>query len=118
MQLIPFIHQYGYFGLMGILVLGIVGLPLPDETILTAVGFLVYRGHLSYFPSLLAGVAGGAIGISLSYAMGAVIGRPLILKYGAILHLSEQKLAKVEGYFERYGGITLIGGFFIPGVRH
>ncbi|MHB1629003.1 MAG: DedA family protein [Bacilli bacterium] len=112
------IHHYGYIGLTGILVLGIVGLPLPDETILTAVGYFVYRGDLAYFPALLAGVAGGAIGITLSYLVGALLGRPLVLRFGRCLHITDKSLLRVERYLERYGSLTLFGGFFIPGVRH
>jgi len=117
-HLLMWIHQYGYAGLSALLILGIVGLPLPDETILTAVGYLVFRGHLSYFPSLLAGVLGGAIGITLSYLIGSLFGRPLLLRVGHHLHVKEASLQRIERYFEKYGGVTLIVGFFIPGVRH
>lgn len=117
-HLLMWIHQYGYAGLSALLILGIVGLPLPDETILTAVGYLVFRGHLSYFPSLLAGVLGGAIGITLSYLIGSLFGRPLLLRVGRHLHVKEARLQRIERYFEKYGGVTLIAGFFIPGVRH
>ncbi len=117
-QIIQLVHNYGYFGLAGILILGIVGLPLPDETILTAVGYLVYRGHLSYFPALFAGISGASVGITISFLIGVLVGRPLILVYGRYLHITEKKLQTIEKYFDRYGGITLIVGFFIPGVRH
>lgn len=117
-HLLLWIHQYGYAGLAAILVLGIVGLPLPDETILTAVGYLIYRGHLDYLPSVMAGIIGGCIGITLSYAVGAWVGRPLILRLGRHLHLTERRMQRVERYFARYGGVSLIVGFFVPGVRH
>ena len=112
------IHNYGYMGLSGILVLGIVGLPLPDETLLTAVGYLVYRGHLSYFPALLAGILGASAGITVSYLMGRFFGRPVIVHYGKRIGLSESRLAAVETFFDRYGGASLLIGLFIPGVRH
>ena len=35
------ISHYGYFGLFSLLMLGIVGLPVPDETLLTFAGYLV-----------------------------------------------------------------------------
>lgn len=117
-HLLVWIHQYGYVGLAGILILGIVGLPLPDETILTAVGYLIYRGHLAYLPSLLSGIIGGGIGITLSYAAGAWIGRPLLLRLGRHVGLTEPRMATVERYFDKYGSVSLIAGFFVPGVRH
>lgn len=118
LHLLAWIHQYGYIGLAGLLVLGIVGLPLPDETLLTAVGYLIYRGDLQYVPSLVAGVVGGSIGITISYVVGYRVGRPLILWAGRYLHLTEKRFARVERYFERYGALTLLLGFFVPGVRH
>jgi membrane protein DedA with SNARE-associated domain len=36
--------QYGYFGIYGLLMLGIFGLPLPDETLLLFCGFLGFEG--------------------------------------------------------------------------
>lgn len=117
-ELVGFIHHYGYIGLTAILILGIVGLPLPDETILTAVGYFVYKGSLLYFPSLFFGILGGLLGITLSYALGVFIGRPLVVRYGRYIHITEKLLIRVEQYFEKYGAVTLFGGFFIPGVRH
>ncbi len=117
-ELLGLIHHYGYIGLTAILILGIVGLPLPDETILTAVGYFVYRGNLSYFPALFFGIFGAVLGITLSYSLGVFIGRPLLLRYGRYVHVTEYSLQRVERYFGKYGAITLFGGFFIPGVRH
>jgi membrane protein DedA with SNARE-associated domain len=37
------IAQYGYVALLGLLMLGIVGLPIPDETLLTFAGYLVFK---------------------------------------------------------------------------
>jgi len=41
------IEHYGYFGIILILVGGIVGLPLPDEIFLTYVGYRAYIEKLS-----------------------------------------------------------------------
>ncbi|PWI58938.1 DedA family protein [Sulfoacidibacillus thermotolerans] len=117
-ELLALIHHYGYIGLTAILILGIVGLPLPDETILTAVGYFVYKGSLSYFPALFFGILGASLGITLSYALGVFIGRPLLLRYGRYLHITEKSLDRVERYFKKYGAVTLFAGFFVPGVRH
>ena len=100
------------------MVLGIVGLPLPDETLLTAVGYLVYRGQMAYFPSVIAGVIGAISGITFSFALGSFVGRAFLIRIGKFLHINEKKLLKAEIWLEKYGGYALFGGFFIPGVRH
>ncbi len=101
-----------------LLVLGIVGLPLPDETLLIAVGYLVYRGYLQYVPALLAGSIGASAGITLSYVIGLWVGRPVLLRYSRVTRLSDRRLKRAEDFVQRYGGAALVLGFFLPGVRH
>ena len=45
-QILAWITQYGYLAIFGGLVFGIVGLPVPDETLLTFTGYLIFKGHL------------------------------------------------------------------------
>ena len=61
-----FIQHYGYAGIFSSLMLGIAGLPIPDETILSFVGYLIYKGHLQLFPALTAAFFGSVSGITLS----------------------------------------------------
>lgn len=110
--------QYGYFGLFGLLVLGIVGLPLPDETLLTFVGLLIQQGKMSFFPALIWAALGSWLGITLSYILGRVLGQGIINRFGRLLHLTEEKVLRMEEYMERYGSLMLFFGYFIPGVRH
>jgi membrane protein DedA with SNARE-associated domain len=112
------LEQYGYFGLFGLLVLGIVGLPLPDETLLTIVGLMIKQGHMNFASAFLAAVLGSWLGISLSYILGRVLGQGIINRFGRLLHLTEEKVLRMEEYMERYGSLMLFFGYFIPGVRH
>ena len=45
-HILSWITEYGYAAIVGLLMLGIVGLPVPDETLLTFTGYLVFRGNL------------------------------------------------------------------------
>lgn len=44
--LISYINQYGYLGLYIILGISILGLPIPDETLIVFIGFLTIKGNL------------------------------------------------------------------------
>ena len=44
--LLEWLSQWGYAGLFGLLVFGIIGLPIPDETLLVFSGYLVSQGRL------------------------------------------------------------------------
>ena len=112
------ISHYGYLGLFLLLVLGIVGLPVPDETLLTYVGYLVFRGRMRFIPTVAAAFLGSVGGISLSYGLGRTLGHQVILRYGRFLHITPSRLEVVHGWFARAGRWTLTFGYFVPGVRH
>jgi membrane protein DedA with SNARE-associated domain len=65
-----FNEHFGYFGIIIVLFGGIVGLPIPDEVLLTYVGYNVFQGKLTYIPYLLCTFVGSIGGISLSYFIG------------------------------------------------
>jgi membrane protein DedA with SNARE-associated domain len=112
------IAHYGYAAIFGLLVLGIVGLPVPDETLLTFTGFLVFQGRLKLPLAYVSAVAGSLCGITLSYGLGRAFGLPLIHRYGRYLHITEEHVSKAHAWFERVGHWSLTFGYFIPGVRH
>jgi LPXTG-motif cell wall-anchored protein len=116
--ILHWISQYGYFGIFALLVLGIVGLPVPDETLLTFAGYLVYRGQLRPVPTYLAALLGSMCGITVSYTLGRLTGYLLIEKYGARLHIKMERVHRVHDWFHRVGGFALTFGYFVPGVRH
>ena len=61
MQHIDFlIEHFGYLGIIVVLIGGIVGLPIPDEVLLTYVGYIVFQGKLKYILSLLSAFSGAA----------------------------------------------------------
>ena len=117
-HVLAWIAQYGYLAIFSLLVLGIVGLPVPDETLLTFTGYLVFRGHLSLPLAFLSAFAGSACGITLSYTLGRIFGIILIHRYGRYLRITEEHVEKAHAWFRRAGHWSLTIGYFIPGVRH
>ncbi len=117
-QVLAWISHHGYPAIFCLLVLGIVGLPVPDETLLTFTGYMIYAGHFKPVPAYLSVLAGTICGISLSYYLGRTFGLALIHRFGKYMHLTEERLAKAHGFFERVGHWSLTFGYFVPGVRH
>lgn len=113
-----FLSQYGYAGLFGLLVLGIVGLPVPDETLLVLTGYLVSQGHLHPLWAFLAALLGSGCGITLSYIIGRTLGYRFVTRHGKWVHLTEDRIDKIHRWFDRLGHWLLVVGYFIPGVRH
>lgn len=117
-SLIDWLSQYGYGGLFALLMLGIVGLPIPDETLLVFSGYLISSGKLHPFLTFLTGFAGAASGISASYWLGRTLGHKAVGRYGKYIHLTPGRLDAVQRWFDKIGNWLLSVGYFIPGVRH
>ena len=117
-QVLAWITQYGYVAIFSLLVLGIVGLPVPDETLLTFTGYLVFQGHMWIGGAFLAAFLGSACGITLSYTLGRTFGLKLIHRYGRYLRITEEHVHKAHAFFRKAGHWSLTFGYFIPGVRH
>ncbi|MGH9665886.1 MAG: DedA family protein, partial [Bryobacteraceae bacterium] len=113
-----FVSTYGYVGLYLMLMLGIVGLPIPDETLLVFSGYLISKGTLQPVPTLLTALSGSATGITVSYVLGRTLGLGVIHRFGKYLHVTDARLAMVHRWFDRTGHWALVAGYFIAGVRH
>ncbi|WLV25026.1 DedA family protein [Aciduricibacillus chroicocephali] len=112
------IAQYGYISIIFILGIGIVGLPVPDEVLLTYLGYLTSDGDMYFIPAFLCSLAGAICGISISYILGSKLGEPFLKKYGPKLFIKEETVRKTRKLFGKYGAFVLIFCYFIPGVRH
>lgn len=117
-HVILWITQYGYIALFFLLMLGIVGLPIPDETLMVFCGALIQRGTFQAGPTWLTAFAGSICGITLSYLIGRTLGMTVVLRYGKYIHLTPDRLNKVLNWFERIGHWALFAGYYIAGVRH
>jgi membrane protein DedA with SNARE-associated domain len=110
--------QYGSIALFVLLTLGIIILPVPEETMMVIAGVLMHNKTLQIFPTVLAALLGSICGISISYLLGRTAGSFLVLKYGKWIGLTEKRYRKAHNWFERFGKWTLPIGYFVPGVRH
>jgi membrane protein DedA with SNARE-associated domain len=117
-QVLAWITEYGYIAIYCLLMLGIVGLPVPDETLLTFTGYLIFKGRLSLPLAFASALAGSATGITLSYWLGRTFGLTLVHRYGKYLRIREDQLTRAHYWFERVGHWGLTFGYFVPGVRH
>ncbi|BAU27011.1 membrane protein DedA with SNARE-associated domain [Aneurinibacillus soli] len=117
-QLDYLLAHYGYFGIVLALVGGIVGLPLPDEIVLTYVGYNIYQGKMLYALSVVSAVIGALTGITISYLLGIKLGSPFLKKFGPKIHITEKKIERTQALFNKFGPFLLFIGYFIPGVRH
>jgi len=117
-HILAWITEYGYAAIIGLLMLGVVGLPVPDETLLTFTGYLVFRGTFRLPWAFAAALTGSACGITISYLLGRIFGLKLIHRYGRYVRITEEHVEKAHVWFRKAGHWSLTLGYFIPGVRH
>ncbi|KLU62571.1 inner membrane protein YqjA [Peptococcaceae bacterium CEB3] len=115
-QVILFITHYSYYGLYLVLGVSILGIPLPDEFIMTYVGFLTYVGKLNPVLAIASAAVGSMSGITLAYWLGRLF-HDRVQAY-LERHAGGERLEKVLHWYHRQGGKLLTAGYFIPGVRH
>lgn len=119
MELIDaWIESYGYFAIYGMLVLGIVGLPIPDETMLTFAGYSIFAGRLDPATTWCVALAGSISGITISYWIGRTAGQAVLLKHGRRVGITQPRINRVHLWFNRAGHWTLTFGYFVAGFRH
>lgn len=116
-MLLGIIEQYGYLALFFMLWLGIVGLPIPDELVVAAGGFLASRGILDPFYAFLAGYFGVASGLTIGYLLGRWFGKP-ILRRLARKPKMHAYIVKSSALIEKYGTFSLCISYLLPVVRH
>jgi membrane protein DedA with SNARE-associated domain len=117
--LLTWVHQYGPIALFVLLALGIIILPIPDESLMVAAGFLIGNGDLKPIPTILAAILGAWCGITISYLIGVYISPYIIsTRLGAWLGLQGPHFIRTQAWFNRVGKWSLVFGYFIPGFRH
>jgi membrane protein DedA with SNARE-associated domain len=115
---VSLVDQYGYVGLFLALTLGNVGAPVGSEIVLPVAGGLTATGHLSaLWLTIAVAVAAELAGESIAYAVGRFGGVPVIERFGRYVGLHHQHLARIHGFFERYGTFAIFICRFLPFVR-
>ncbi len=95
---------------------GVIGVPGSEPTMLFA-GFNVFQGHLTMVGVIVFGVIGDMAGASTAYGIGYFGRRELVERHGNKLHISERRLDRAHGWFERFGPPVIVFSRCIPFAR-
>jgi membrane protein DedA with SNARE-associated domain len=93
-------------------------LPVPSEAIIPLAAQRAHaNGHLSLTGVVLAGTLGSWVGATIVYWVARLAGRPLLLRYGRFVRVTEEKLQAAERWSRRFGSFGVLAGRMLPGVR-
>ena len=109
---------YGLVAILAFLETGaFVGLVAPGEFTVLLGGAVAGQGDIS-LPLILAITWLSAfLGDTVSFLLGARLGREFLIKHGERVRITPERLKQVEDYFAKHGGKTIIIGRFIGLVR-
>lgn len=92
--------------------------PIPSEIILPLAGFAAGRGEFSVWSAIIWTTAGSVVGALALYLIGMLCSDGWVRRTIARMPLvSEDDVAKAEGWFDRHGRASVFWGRMIPGVR-
>ena len=111
------LESFGYFAISFLIIIGSLGIPLPEESILLLSGYLASTGFFKLWWVIVFGLIGTFIGDNLAYWLARKKGLNFMLKYGELFSLQKKHLKKAEDFFKRHGGKAVFLSRFIIGFR-
>lgn len=114
------ISDYLYLGVFLAGIIETVFPPVPTMAIYPFAGFIAAQNKMNLFEVIGLGVAGGlgaTIGSTIIYFVCIKLGRTALLRYLKYVRISEEKLAKIERWFEKYGDKAVFLGRMVPVLR-
>jgi membrane protein DedA with SNARE-associated domain len=111
------VAHWGYGAIFALVVLGNIGVPVPENSVLWVAGYLVWKGRLQLPLVLLVGIVGAVVGDNLGYWIGRRYGQPAVERYGHWAHLTPSRLATMRRFVHRYGPFGVFIARFVTGLR-
>lgn len=111
------VQQFPYVGFFLLLVLGSIGLPVPEEATLLLGGYLIAHGSVEAVTALLCLYAGLLTSDFIIYYAGRKFGRKLLRHPRIQKMLSDATRLKIEAKFNKHGLLLILFGRHIIGFR-
>ncbi|HAK60644.1 MAG TPA: DedA family protein [Nitrospiraceae bacterium] len=116
--LVASIDALSYPGIFILMAMESSVFPIPSELVMPPAGFLAQRGEMNMVLVVLSGTFGSLAGAYANYFAARYLGRPLLLRYGRYVWITEEKFARVETFFRKHGEVSTFIGRLLPVVRH
>ncbi len=114
---------FGYLGIVLAMAIESCCIPLPSEIVMPLAGVYIVAvaGPSGFWPALIgvavAGAVGCLIGSTVAFGIGYAGGRPLLLKYGRYVLISQADSDRADRWFARFGPPVAFFSRLLPVVR-
>jgi len=98
---------YGYPALGLTLLLGAIGLPLPDGVTTTVAGSLAAQGRIDWFWAATTAVGASVLGDAIGYGFGRFVGQNFIERHGRWFGFTAARRARAQLLFDQWGIATV-----------
>jgi membrane protein DedA with SNARE-associated domain len=109
--------HWGYLALFLLVVLGNIGLPVPEETILVLAGYMCWRGELNVFIVLVIAIVSAVGGDNVGYWLGHRWGRATLERHAGWILGHPDRLAMMQDFVAKRGALAVFIARFVPGLR-
>jgi len=99
---------YGYPALGLTILLGSIGLPLPDGFATTVAGSLSAQGRMSWVWAAVITVVASVLGDVVGYGLGRVLDRGVLDRHGRWFGYTPERSLRVKLLFEQWGFMTVL----------
>ena len=114
-----FISSYGVWMVAAFIALESIGLPLPAEAALIAAAFFAARTHdIDIWSLIAAGIVAAILGEMVGFWIGRRFGHQVLMRYGARVGFTEERIRIGQRLFVRYGGRFVFIARFLPFLRN
>ncbi|MBV9095761.1 MAG: DedA family protein [Streptosporangiaceae bacterium] len=111
------LDRFGYWAVALFVMIEDFGVPVPGETALIAASVYAGAGRLNVVLVGVIGFLAAVTGDNIGFAIGHYGGRALAVRWGRYVFLTEKRLDKAEGFFDRHGAWIVVFARFIEGLR-
>jgi len=108
---------WGYWGLFICVFVGNLGIPMPEETVLLAAGFLAGRHILELKTLYVVAIASAVTGDCTGYLLGRTGGTRVLAWLGRTFPFMRPGQERLEAFFKTHGSKAVFMARFIAGAR-
>jgi len=116
-----FMSEFGYFGVLLLIMLENIFPPIPSEVILTFGGFMTTYSVMTPIGVITAATIGSVVGAMVLYSIGLLVDvkrmEKIVDRWGGFLRLTRKDIRRADAWFDKYGPWTVLFCRLIPLIR-
>lgn len=119
--IIEFMNEFGYIGVLLLIMFENIFPPIPSEVILTFGGFMTTYSEMTRVGVIIAATIGSVVGAMILYSIGLLMGvnrlEKIVDRWGKYLRLTREDIYRADAWFDKYGPWTVFFCRLIPLIR-